>query len=68
MANIFREGEPDNRGGPDLQEPRREELVDTGVDLPDVADDEGDIDPLTREDVEDDPGEATRKLPRNDQA
>ena len=51
----------------DLERTPDEELVDTGVpDLPDVANE--DIDPLTREDVEDDPGEATRKLPKNDQA
>ena len=44
-----------------------EELVDTGVpDAPDVANE--DVDPLTREDVETDPGEATRKLPKNDHA
>ena len=44
-----------------------EEVVDTGVrDLDPVPD--ADIDPLTREEVEEDPGEATRKLPRNDQA
>lgn len=45
----------------------RDDVIDTGVpDAPDVADD--DVDPLTEEDVEADPGEATRKLPRNDQA
>jgi hypothetical protein len=45
-----------------------DELVDTGVDNPDVSPDDPDVDHLTRADVEEDPGEATRKLPKNDQA
>jgi hypothetical protein len=45
-----------------------EELIDTGVENPDVDADDPAVDHLTREDVEDDPGEATRKLPKNDQA
>ena len=44
------------------------ELVDTGVDNPDAAADDPDVDHLTREDVERDPGEATRKLPKNQEA
>jgi hypothetical protein len=44
------------------------ELVETGVDNPDVDPDDPDVDHLTRADVEADPGEATRKLPKNDQA
>ncbi len=51
---------------PEVGAPADQELVNTGVDLPDIADDK-DVDPLTREDVDSDPGEATRKLPRNDQ-
>jgi hypothetical protein len=51
----------------ETNQPANEDVIDTGVpDLPDVADD--DIDPLTREDIEEDPGEATRKLPKNDHA
>ena len=68
MADIYREGEPDNRDVQSVQQPRPDDLVDTGVDIPAAADEDGDVDPLTREDVEEDPGEATRKLPRNNQA
>ena len=51
----------------DLEPLPDEDIVDTGVpDTPDVAND--DVDPLTREDVDQDPGEATRKLPKNDHA
>jgi hypothetical protein len=45
-----------------------DEPIDTGVDNPDAAVDDPDVDRLTRADVEADPGEATRKLPKNDQA
>jgi hypothetical protein len=56
-------------GAPDVRRTPDDELVKTGVDAPDiheVANDE--VDPLTRQEIEDDPGEATRKLPKNDQA
>ena len=45
-----------------------DEPVDTGVDNPDADADDPEIDHLTRADIEEDPGEATRKLPKNDQA
>ena len=67
MADIFREGDPAGGSRLNLHHPPGDEVVDTGVDLPDGDDDEG-VDRLTREDVEEDPGEATRKLPKNDQA
>lgn len=67
MADMFREGDPTGGSRRDQQHSPADEVVDTGVDLPDGDDDEG-VDRLTREDVEEDPGEATRKLPKNDQA
>ncbi len=69
MADTKREGEESAEGAPRRalqQPPAAEELVDTGVNIPASKDD--DIDRLTRDEVEDDPGEATRKLPKNDQA
>jgi hypothetical protein len=45
-----------------------DEPVNTGVDTPAGDADDDEIDRLTRADVEEDPGEATRKLPKNDQA
>jgi hypothetical protein len=56
--------EPDRQTIPELE---KQELVDTGVDT-DARDDDPEVDHLTRAEVEEDPGEATRKLPKNDQA
>jgi hypothetical protein len=50
-----------------IPELERQELVDTGVDT-DARDEDPEVDHLSRAEVEEDPGEATRKLPKNDQA
>lgn len=69
MADSKREGDAaEGAPAPDRQQPSQpSELIDTGVDVSSETDNEG-VDRLTREEVEADPGEATRKLPRNDQA
>jgi hypothetical protein len=51
-----------------IPELANDQPIDTGVENPDVDEDDPGVDHLTRADVEEDPGEATRKLPKNDQA
>ncbi len=67
MADILEGSHRAGEARRDLQHSPANEPVDTGVALPGGAEGEG-VDQLTREDVEEDPGEATRKLPKNDQA